>query len=314
MKLIAGTGLNLTSVAPGDLDGADRLMAHWAEIECSHVEISARRLDVVLGGKLNMPATKRVAAMIDRHGMAPVLHAPHGINLMDRDRRDMHVGAAEASIEFCRITGCKSMVMHSGNVSLTEWIYDRDALLAEERDLLKRLGDLAEKADVNLSVENLIAHGANPHRMPYGADPQALAAQLAETDHPRVGACLDFGHAWLSATTLGFDFIPAIATLSPHVWHLHLHDNFGRPPGDTGLGDPGDQVAMGQGDLHLPMFWGAIPWAELLPQMQFRAGTFGMVELNGRYNAYAEGVLAAANAIAAHIDGAPLVNPWEEDI
>ena len=98
------------------------------------------------------------------------------------------------------------------------------------------------------------------------------------------------------------------------MWHLHLHDNFGRPPGDTGLGDPGDQVAMGQGDLHLPMFWGSIPWAELLPQMQFRAGTFGMIELNGRYNAYAEGVLAAANAIAAHIDGAPLVNPWEEDI
>ena len=50
MKLIAGTGLNLTSGAPGDLDGADRLMAHWAEIKCSHVEISARRLDVVLGG------------------------------------------------------------------------------------------------------------------------------------------------------------------------------------------------------------------------------------------------------------------------
>ena len=33
-----------------------------------------------------------------------------------------------------------------------------------------------------------------------------------------------------------------------------------------------------------------------------------------RDSAYAEGVLAAANAIAAHIDGAPLVNPWEEDI
>ncbi|MEL6167481.1 MAG: sugar phosphate isomerase/epimerase family protein [Pseudomonadota bacterium] len=311
MALIAGTGLNLTSVSPGDLDGADRLMAHWAEIGCSHVEISARRLDIIVAGNLNMHAVKRIAGMIERHGMAPVLHAPHGINLMDRDRRAMHVAAAEASIEFCRITGCGSMVLHSGQVPLTEWIYDRDALLKEERDLLKRLGDLAEAADVNLAVENLIASGANSARYFYGADPRALAAQLAAVDHPRVGACLDFGHGWLSATTLDFDYIPAIEVLSPHVWHLHLHDNFGRPAGDTGLGDAGDQVAMGQGDLHLPMFWGSIPWSELLPRMRFRPGTFGMIELNGRYNAYADGVLAAANAIAAHLDGAPLTNPWE---
>lgn len=311
MTKIAGTGLNLTSVAPGDLDGADRLMARWAEIGCSHIEISARRLDIILGGALNMPVVRRMGAMIEAHGMTPVLHAPHGINLMDRDRRDMHKAAAEASIEFCRLTGCRSMVLHSGQAPLTEWIYDREALLAEERDLLRHLGDLAEKAQVNLAVENLIAHAANPHRMCYGADPRALAAQLAATDHPRVGACLDFGHAWLSSTTLGLDFIPAIAALSPHVWHLHLHDNFGRPPGETGLGDLGDQVAMGQGDLHLPMFWGSIPWADLLPQMQFRDGTFGMIELHGRFNAHAEGVLAAANAIAAHLEGAPLVNPWE---
>ena len=96
MPIIAGTGLNLTSIAPGDLDGADRLMARWAEIGCSHVEISARRLDIILGGRLNMPAVSRVAAMIERHGMAPVLHAPHAINLMDRPRRAMHVAAAEA--------------------------------------------------------------------------------------------------------------------------------------------------------------------------------------------------------------------------
>tara|TARA_E500000331_G_scaffold294956_1_gene292985 strand:- start:773 stop:1717 length:945 start_codon:yes stop_codon:yes gene_type:complete len=313
MTLIAGTGLNLTSVAPGDLEGADHLMARWTEIGCSHIEISARRLDIVVGGALNMPAVKRVAAIIERHAMVPVLHAPHGMNMMDRDRRDMHKAAAEASIEFCRLTGCKSMVLHSGHVPLTEWIYDREALLAEERDILRYLGDRAETADVNLSVENLIASGANGHRAIYGADPRALAAQLAAVDHPRVGACLDFGHAWLSAKTLGFEFIPAIAALSPHVWHLHLHDNFGRPPGETGLGDPGDQVAMGQGDLHLPMFWGSIPWADLLPQMQFRSGTFGMIELNGRYNAYAEGVLAAANAIAAHLNGASLLNPWETD-
>lgn len=311
MATIAGCGLNLTSVAPGDLDGADKLMARWAEIGCSHVEISARRLDIIVGGQLNMAGVKRMAGMIERHGMAPVLHAPHAINLMDRARREMHVAVAKASIEFCRITGCKSMVVHSGKVQAQEWVVQKDTLLNEEQDLLRRLGDLAEAADVNLAVENMIASPANGSTVPYGADPFALAAQLAAVDHPRVGGCLDFGHAWLSAATLGFDFLAACETFSRHVWHLHLHDNFGRPGGGSGISDSGDEVAMGQGDMHAPMFWGSIPWAELLPKMQFRQGTFGMIELNGRYNPYADGVLHAAQNIAAHLDGAPLINPWE---
>ncbi|MCA1777321.1 MAG: sugar phosphate isomerase/epimerase [Loktanella sp.] len=314
MPLIAGCGLNLTSVAPGDLDGADRLMARWADLGCTHVEISARRLDIIIGGRLNMPAVRRVADMIDRHGMVPVLHAPHGINPMDRPRRDMHLAVTKASIEFCRITGCRSMVVHSGRVQAQEWAVARDTLLDEERDLLWRMGDLAETAGVNLAVENLIAGPANADGAIYGADPAALAAQLAAVDHPRVGACLDFGHAWLSAATLGFDFLDALETLSPHVWHLHLHDNFGRPTGGTGITDGGDEAAFGQGDMHAPMFWGSIPWADLLPRMRFRAGTFGMIELNARYNAYAGGVLQAAQNIAAHLDGAPLVNPWEQSV
>lgn len=314
MSIVTGCGLNLTSIAPGDLEGADRLMACWAEIGCSHVEISARRLDIIVGGQLSVPAVRRVANMIDRHGMAPVLHAPHGINLMDRPRRDMHVAAAEASIEFCRITGCSSMVLHSGHVPAQEWVVHRDALLGEERDQMRRLGDLAERAGVNIAVENLIASPLNAERIIYGADPRALATQLAAVDHPRVGACLDFGHAFLSAAMLGFDFIDACATLSPQVWHLHLHDNFGRPSGRTGIDDSGDAAVMGQGDMHAPIFWGAIPWTEILPRMQFRQGTFGMIELDGRYNAYAEGVLQSAHNIAAHLDGAPLVNPWEQSV
>ena len=131
--------------------------------------------------------------------MTPVLHAPHVINLMDRPAREMHLAVAEASIEFCRITGCKSMVMHSGFVQAQEWVVEKAALLSEERDLLRRLGDLAEGAGVNLAVENIIAGPANPGYYGYGSDPRALAAQLAATAHPRVGACLDFGHAWLSA-------------------------------------------------------------------------------------------------------------------
>ncbi|MEL6235379.1 MAG: sugar phosphate isomerase/epimerase family protein [Pseudomonadota bacterium] len=311
MSVIAGVGLNLTSVAPGDLDGAGRLMTRWAELGCSHVEIVARRQDVVLGGRLNMAVVRPLARLIERSGMTPVLHAPHAINLMDRARLDMHLAVAEAAIEFCRITGCPSMVLHSGHAPLADWVADSAAFLAEERAALRRLGDLAGAFGLNLALENLIASPAATGRAAYGCDPRALAAQLARTDHPHVGACLDFGHGWLSAHTLGFDYIAALEALSPHVWHLHLHDNCGRPQGGTAISEPGDEAAFGQGDMHAPMFWGTIPWAELLPRLRLRSGTIATVELNGRYNDHAEGVVAAAKSIAAHLDGAPLINPWE---
>ncbi len=57
---------------------------------------------------------------------------------------------AEASIEFGRITGCVSMVLRSGKAQAQEWVVQRGALLAEERDLLCQLGDKAEAAGVNL--------------------------------------------------------------------------------------------------------------------------------------------------------------------
>ena len=122
---------------------------------------------------------------------------------------------------------------------------------------------------------------------------------------------MDFGHAWLSAGPMGFDYIAALEALSPWVWHLHLHDNCGRAP-DPGIGDAGDMAALGLGDMHAPMFLGTIPWAALLPRMRFRKGTKGMIELHWRYMADAADVVATARAFAAFLDGGPApVNPFE---
>ncbi|MCR9127341.1 MAG: sugar phosphate isomerase/epimerase [Rhodobacteraceae bacterium] len=198
MSVIKGCGLNLASVTPGDLDEADRLMSRWAGIGCTHVEISARRLDIIVGGRLNMPAVRRVAAMIERYGMAPVLHAPHGINLTDRPRCDMHVVVPEAAIEFCRVTGCASMVLHSGFAQLQKWVVQKGILLAEEKDLLLRLGNLAETAGCNLAVETTIASPAQPGFSAMAPIRLLWWRKLAATDNPCFGACLFVGkHAGL---------------------------------------------------------------------------------------------------------------------
>ena len=311
---IDGVGLNLTAMKDGYIASLDGIFRRYAAFGCSHVELTARRLDVVLNGRLNVGRTEAVAEILAGHSLKPTLHAPHAINLMDTPRLDRHVAAAEASIAFCKRVGAHSMVIHHGRVPRVDWVDNKAALLMQERDALRRLGDIAADAGVRIAVENIIAQPGKTG-FPYGADPRALTDQLAAVDHPAVGGCLDFGHAWLSATTWGFDYIEALETFSEMVWHLHLHDNCGRPD-DTRFGDAGDRVALGFGDMHAPMFWGTIPWADLLPRMRFRPGTFGGIELHGRYNHEAETVVRTAWAFADFLNGrsdaAALCDPYEQ--
>ena len=307
--IIEGVGLNLTDMVPGRIDQLAETLERYRAIGCSHVELTARRLDFVIGGRLNVARTEKVAEIVAGSGLVPVLHANHAINLMHPTDADLHEATAAASIAACARLGAGSMVLHSGVLPANLHAAESGPRRAVERDRLRRLGDLAGRAGVRLAVENLIAQQGAPH-VAYGADPNALAEQLSQVAHPWVGACLDFGHGWLSAHALGFDYLAAVEALSPFVWHLHLHDNFGRA-GFTD--DPGDDAALGIGDMHAPMFMGSIPWAELLPRMQLRPRTFGGIELNGRYRSQAETVVATAHAIAGHVNhGAALANPYKD--
>ncbi len=294
-KTIDGIGLNLNALPAGRIDLVPATLRRWAEVGCSHVELTARRLDLIVAGRLDLSRLDAVGQMCADAGLRPVLHANHGINLMDT-ANPLHWQAAVASVQACGLIGAHSMVIHSGHLPPAEFAETGRAALLAEQDAFRRLGDLAATAGVRLAVENLIA---NPDRHCYGADPLALAEQIGAVDHPAVGVCLDFGHAWLSATTLGFDYIPALAALSPLVWHLHLHDNCGRPGNP---GDDGDAATLGIGDMHAPIHDGTIPWEALLPQLRLRPGTFGGIELNGRYNARAAEIVAAAKGFADYFN------------
>lgn len=308
--IIDGIGLNLTSLPDGRIDLLPALLHRWAGLGCSHVEVTARRLDLVVGGRLDGARTAAVAEAVAEAGLRPVLHANHAINLMNEPLAEAHLALATASVEACARLGAHSMVIHSGYMPTAAFAERGPAAMAAERDAFRRLGDLAGAAGVRLAVENLIPQ---PDRHAYGADPVALAEQIAAVDHPAVGVCLDFGHAWLSATMLGFDYIAALSTLAPFVWHLHLHDNCGRPGHSA---DPGDEASLGLGDMHAPIFDGTIPWETLLPRLAFRRGTFGGIELNGRYNARAGEIVQAAQGFAAFFNtGAALpARPNRKDI
>ncbi|WP_274427336.1 sugar phosphate isomerase/epimerase family protein [Chelativorans sp. YIM 93263] len=300
-KKVLGSGLNLTSLANCDMTALDRMLAAYAQIGCSHVEVSARRLDMIAGGRIIEQRVEAVAEILSHYEMTPVLHANHVINFMDRPNHAMHWAVAEASVKLAERMKMPSIVIHSGHAPADVWLASRKTLIEQEREDLKRLSDLAGIAGTQLALENLIADPKGK-KVCSGADPRAVAEQIVAVDHPALGGCLDFGHAFLSAPVLGFDFLAAVADFSEQVWHLHLHDNCGIP--DTGaVGDSGDRVAMGVGDLHMPMGWGRILWEEVLPSMRLRQGTYAMIELQGRYRGVEAMVADTAQRFADYWNG-----------
>ena len=294
--IISHIGFNTTTLPDGDLDALDNLLAEYIAFGCDMVELTARRLDVIVNGKLNEPRVAQVQAIIEKYALTVAVHAPHAINLMDEPRLDRQVAVAHAAIEFCAALGATNLVIHAGRVPAAIWHDSSTNLLEVERDTLRTLADFAQTQNVQLAVENL---GAGPHATTicYGSDMRRLAEQIACVDHPNVCSCLDFSHGWVAANYLGYDYAAAVQLFSPYVNHLHLHDSCGNPV-TMQLGDPGDQVAFGEGDLHLPPGWGTINWAGILPTLTLRPGTLMGIELHKRYWNERQAVVDTAHSFA----------------
>jgi sugar phosphate isomerase/epimerase len=208
-----------------------------------------------------------------------------------------------SSIRFAAAVGASAIVIHPGRVTPQADLAARDRLLALERDQVRRAADLAGRHDIRIGLENL-----NPNRdmmaglqTSYALDPAALAEQLAAIDHQAVCGVLDFGHGWLSAARLGFDYLAHVRRFAPYVGHLHVTDNCGRPITAPFVSDA-DHVPLGMGDLHLPIGWGTVPYDALLEDLPIRSGTVANLELNHIHSSELEASIAATAGLARRLN------------
>ncbi len=162
------------------------------------------------------------------------VHAMHGvfidINYSGGDPLVMN--ASRKRIEQCASCavhmGIKRIVLHSCFFPLlvpNDMLYD---IWAEESANL--LIEIAEKYDVEFVIENML-----------DITPNIIVKMMKAANHPRIGACLDVGHANLSKTPIA----RWIEDLHPYLRHVHLNDNFGIY------------------DEHLPLGMGNVDWPEV---------------------------------------------------
>lgn len=238
-----------------------------AAVGFSHAELHAPGLGVIIGGRLHEGRLAALQAALADCPVRLTLHAtnvatPYAGNLVDVTTPAQRA-VVEADLALAAAIGAEVLVQHAG--MLREPYGDDRALaagMAAERDALRRLGDVAGEHGVRIAVENRDPNERYIVRRVYGMDLRRLGEQIAATDHPQVGICFDTGHAFLSATYLGFDYLPAVRDIAPLINHLHLSDNLGQVQLNIEA-NAGENLVLGDGDLHLPPGWGAVPFAAI---------------------------------------------------
>ncbi len=292
-----GTNLNGGSLAGEDFLGALRRLAGAG---ADFVELGPHELGVVLGGRLVRDRMRSLEEALREDGLRYTVHAPHTINLMDPDEPSVHREMLRSSVEFAGRIGAAVVVCHAGRREPHHARWRPAERLAREVEALREAGKLAEELGVTIAVENsypeppVVAGRASAP----ASRPSVLAERISEVDHPAVRACLDVGHAAVSANLFGYDLVEECALLGPLTAHLHLHDNLGRPEPRTGMSLP-ERLASGFGDLHLPPGRGSIPLEELLAGSGFPEGISCCVELAPGFEEAVPEALSEARRLGA---------------
>ena len=146
--------------------------------------------------------------------------------------RDIAAQRYRQTVAMARRLGINRIVIHDGYVPFVyfpEWFVEQSVRFW--RDFLPEV-----PPDMTVALENVMDDG-----------PDMLAAIMKGVNDPRLGVCLDVGHA--NTTVSKTPPLDWIAPLSPWLRHVHIHNN------------------AGQMDLHDPLGKGVIQMERVLDEI-----------------------------------------------
>lgn len=240
------------------------------------VEVPFFAARLIGDGTILEPTTRLFEHAMQGRGLAVTTHALLSINLMDAPARlARHEALTRTCIELTARLGARNMVVHCGMSA--ERGKALEAAYGRQREALTRLGDFAAGHGVVICLETVWSFDGRETALP-----GRLATELRAIDHEAVRATLDYAHSALQCALRGADLMAEISALAPLAPHLHLNDCFGAVR-EEAIALPGEALAYGSGDLHLPLGWGGLPWDELLGRPGYPDAVVLNDELNPTY-------------------------------
>lgn len=280
-QCIIGVG-GTTAIADGDMGILAKSMEAVQAAGCECIELYASALSVVGAGRLIPHRVAELKRVCNDFDLTLTIHAPIPINLMDRQQPEMHWRAAQVSLELAGEIAAPAVVFHAGRAHPRDWAREEAGLLAYERDVLERLGDVALEHGTRAALENI-----SPNRnvilgteWSYSLIPAKLADQLAQVESAGVTGCLDIAHAKQGATLTGTDYLVGIEAMGPQTGHIHISDVTSEPS-PLWIDSAIDRAYFGVGDTHAPLGWAGIDFDAVADVFRPQAGTRAILELAG---------------------------------
>lgn len=292
---VTGIGINLhPERTQGEMERLREELRFFQETGYDYVEIPVDAVDIVYCGRISPPRMKRLKAVLREFDLRYTVHAPLGLDLRDRENREVQRDLFKASIDFTAEVEAEIFVYHYGRKT------DDPEIEAQLKEELLRAASYAARNGVRICVENI------------EIDPITnVVGFIREVAEEHVGMTLDFGHAYLSVKRFGGDFFEAIKLAKPYVRHIHLTDNFGRFEEARLKGYEQYKlipyrklVALGRGDLHLPPGWGEIPTEEGLALLDDYEGAIVLEYYNQRYRDEAAEILGYVREMVSRLQSA----------
>ena len=277
----------------------DSLKGHG--LQC--VELPVHGLDVIKNGEIDGKALKGVMDILGRHDFEYSVHCADSMDLMDEGNIPDNLKVFASSLEFCLQIKSGIFVYHPGRF-VPEWEFHfkyrkepdeakMDELLAAEASCIK---DLADKyPGVRICMENARPYKDMAHYC-YAEEMDRLVKQVETINRGNVGITLDTGHLNLSAGLYQFNPLTAVEMAKKHIFHLHLHDNFGKTcyyheKKQTHL------IPLGKGDCHMPMGLGNAPLNQIIGAIMNGYEGIFIFEYRSRYREFLRESVQNLNAV-----------------
>ncbi|MFH1080875.1 MAG: sugar phosphate isomerase/epimerase [Pseudomonadota bacterium] len=273
----------------GNLEIFRQDLDYFRNIGLEAVEIPPHGLDVIKNGRVDKKQLKDIKDILQAYNFLYTVHAPNPLNLMDRERSDIHLNVFRASLAFAGEIGAGVLVYHAGRFIPEEafcvapqprlFTAAKEDLLDREAELLRQLAD--EFPDVVICIEN-----ARPyrHHSPYcyAENLRLLTYQVSRIRRDNVRIALDFGHLFMASRYGSYDPVDAVKEAAPWIAHCHVHDNFGDAIYYNEKQQT-HQIPFGKGDSHMPVGWGKIPFEAILSTMMTHFSGCFIMEIRSRY-------------------------------
>jgi len=226
------------------IDGFSNLYETLNPFDVNFIELSIRDSGILnYKGIINKEIFKKITAIASTINTKFSVHAPH-VSASSLVKLDLADGNIQRNVKIMRNVfeiannlEAKFVVIHGGIL--------KDPVKSVENTVLsiKEISKVAEEYSLYLLLENV--HPFKKGQIQIGTTPLQLRDIYRRVNEDNLKITLDIGHAFLSSVKYKFKFFRWFDLLSPYIYHIHIHDNFGNS------------------DMHLPLGKGIIKFFNL---------------------------------------------------